>query len=346
MLHVKRFVCCLLSCLFLFPMLAIGSLAAGSGDVNGDGRVDSGDIALIMEHTYANDEHMQEYDFAPLTAEQAEAADVNGDGVVTYEDADLLQNQLTGLIEGSSITLPDSFPQNALTASDETMLGIRISPWIVDQNGAIAQVGDFLEVEIYINSKKTDVNGAFLLQYDPTQLAYLDSISSKVCDVGCAGLVEEGYFAAGIATLDWNNGEEIDSAGAYVPIACVSFQVLKEGALDLALSVLEEDYSLSSGQTVEMPEPVAAQIDTSNLDAWAFDISAGDDAPQEFTMQGDMNADGSITTSDARIALRGAVGLEEMGTALRERADLDGDGNLTTADARLILRIAVGLDGE
>lgn len=59
---------------------------------------------------------------------------------------------------------------------------------------------------------------------------------------------------------------------------------------------------------------------------------------------GDLNDDGDVTAADARLALRAAVGLENLPSALISRADFSGAGKLTAANARLLLRIAVGLD--
>ena len=58
---------------------------------------------------------------------------------------------------------------------------------------------------------------------------------------------------------------------------------------------------------------------------------------------GDMDGDGTVTSGDARIALRCSVELEVPTAYHLAEGDLDRDGELTPADARLILRISVGL---
>ena len=60
-------------------------------------------------------------------------------------------------------------------------------------------------------------------------------------------------------------------------------------------------------------------------------------------IKGDLNGDGSVTTADARAALRIAVKLEPQTEYNLRLADLTGDGEVTPADARSILRIAIGL---
>ena len=59
---------------------------------------------------------------------------------------------------------------------------------------------------------------------------------------------------------------------------------------------------------------------------------------------GDLNNDGDVTAADARIALRAAVGLEELSPDLIARADFARLGRLTATNARILLRVSVGLD--
>lgn len=61
---------------------------------------------------------------------------------------------------------------------------------------------------------------------------------------------------------------------------------------------------------------------------------------------GDVDADKDITASDARLALRRAVGLEKYaeGSAEFLACDVTKDGSVTAEDARIILRIAVKLE--
>ena len=63
-------------------------------------------------------------------------------------------------------------------------------------------------------------------------------------------------------------------------------------------------------------------------------------------LPGDADADGQITASDARLALRRAVDLETYPEGSKEfiACDIDKDGSVTAGDARIILRIAVALE--
>ena len=59
---------------------------------------------------------------------------------------------------------------------------------------------------------------------------------------------------------------------------------------------------------------------------------------------GDVDGDGSVTSADARLALRASVKLETLSEDAAKAADADRDGKITSADARLILRASVKLE--
>ena len=63
----------------------------------------------------------------------------------------------------------------------------------------------------------------------------------------------------------------------------------------------------------------------------------------ELTLLGDADGDGRVTSSDARIALRCSVKLENIVNYDFLACDYDMDDSVTSADARLILRRSVGL---
>ena len=62
----------------------------------------------------------------------------------------------------------------------------------------------------------------------------------------------------------------------------------------------------------------------------------------------DVDGNGKIEAADARLALRAAVGLDELDPWSENYydADFDGNGRIEAADARGILRVAVGLEPE
>lgn len=60
--------------------------------------------------------------------------------------------------------------------------------------------------------------------------------------------------------------------------------------------------------------------------------------------KGDVDFDGVITATDARLALRASVSLETLSAAATAAADVEKDGVITAGDARLLLRASVGLE--
>ena len=57
---------------------------------------------------------------------------------------------------------------------------------------------------------------------------------------------------------------------------------------------------------------------------------------------GDVNSDGKVDSTDARIVLQAAVGKVKLTGEQKAAADMDGDGKVTSTDARIILQKSVG----
>jgi len=107
--------------------------------------------------------------------------------------------------------------------------------------------------------------------------------------------------------------------------------------------------SVDSNGNIKALSPGYAEIQATNGEFTSLNIDLPD-TPEGTSLgnktakAGDLDADGSVTATDARIALRAAVGLDKLTGALEKAADMDSDNSVTAADARIILRIAVGLE--
>lgn len=64
--------------------------------------------------------------------------------------------------------------------------------------------------------------------------------------------------------------------------------------------------------------------------------------PEKY-LNGDVDNDGRVTASDARLTLRAGAGLEALSEPASHAADVNGDGRITAKDARSILRYAAKL---
>ena len=72
--------------------------------------------------------------------------------------------------------------------------------------------------------------------------------------------------------------------------------------------------------------------------------SGGERLEKVISVLGDVNGDGEISVSDARSALRAAVGLDTLEGAYLNAARVNGSTEVAVSDARSILRAAVALD--
>ena len=72
--------------------------------------------------------------------------------------------------------------------------------------------------------------------------------------------------------------------------------------------------------------------------------SGGERLEKVISVLGDVNGDGEISVSDARGALRAAVGLDTLAGAYLNAARVNGADEVAVSDARSILRAAVALD--
>ena len=108
----------------------------------------------------------------------------------------------------------------------------------------------------------------------------------------------------------------------------------------LATTVLSSaETTIKTEQTTEKitettTESAAETTTEPETEAFVFDESK----------MGDVDSDGKVTSSDARILLRVAVKLETLPDDIRIYGDFDRNGEITSDDARTALRIAVKLD--
>ena len=63
-----------------------------------------------------------------------------------------------------------------------------------------------------------------------------------------------------------------------------------------------------------------------------------------YYQRGDVDGNGKISASDARLALRAAVGIIQLSGFVFQAADANRDGKITASDARVTLRAAVGME--
>ena len=89
-------------------------------------------------------------------------------------------------------------------------------------------------------------------------------------------------------------------------------------------------FNSSSDEPVDVRENISIKLSSSSSTAQR--------------LIGDINFDGKITASDARLLLRYTAKLENLDSETLKYSDANKDGKITASDARLILRVSAKLD--
>lgn len=120
---------------------------------------------------------------------------------------------------------------------------------------------------------------------------------------------------------------------------------------DIDITGLEVLAVYNSGEKKKTEEYTLSEVDMTALGTHIVTVKSGEfiktfevTVEKQLYILGDINMDGSITSADARLALRQAANLENLTDIQREAADVDKDGNITASDARTILRVAANLE--
>lgn len=129
------------------------------------------------------------------------------------------------------------------------------------------------------------------------------------------------------------------------PATCCTTGIAFDRCTDCGIE--SENYELAFNEThvgkVEQRNATAAYSGDYYCTACNIVIAEGTSNIHLVVACGDSDGDNRITSSDARIALRYSVGLEELSDEQAEMLDANGDGVINSSDARLILRFSVGL---
>lgn len=141
-------------------------------------------------------------------------------------------------------------------------------------------------------------------------------------------------------------GVTVTKVNKYAPIVdaiAVKAQILEIAQMDSVSDICEADvyHKLIS----ESPTN-ATGLKWDTWEEFISDISYTNLMAVTTYLKGDVNGDGKITSSDARLCLRASVKLEKLIEPQMLSADVDGDTSVTSADARSILRMSSKLEGS
>ena len=164
---------------------------------------------------------------------------------------------------------------------------------------------------------------ALLLQSDADGIALLPALPDAWANGRVSGLRAAGGLEIG---MTWADGRLLA-----IDVASPTAQTCTLRGEGLANAALVD----SQGKAVAF---TAADADTITFEAAAgetYAVQAAGGAP------GDVNFDGSVDSSDARLVLQAAVNKITLSTAQQQAANVSGDDSVDSTDARLILQFAV-----
>ena len=130
----------------------------------------------------------------------------------------------------------------------------------------------------------------------------------------------------------------------YVPVIDTATMREANGALYAVAEQKAADLLAVAGEGATLTAADGTPAAPDAMLASGMVLTKADGTQETVIVKGDNDGDGRITASDARQALRAAVGLDTPNAWQQDACLVAGGETITAADARLILRAAVGLE--
>lgn len=130
--------------------------------------------------------------------------------------------------------------------------------------------------------------------------------------------------------------QEVDAADDIV--SSEEYQALEESVRTAFEALLQEAKGLLGN-----PDATQIQVDDMTADLQDAIRELGLDEPEPEPASGDVNNDGKVNSSDARLVLQHTVELITLSESQQAAADVQPDGRINSSDARVILQMTVSL---
>ncbi len=206
---------------------------------------------------------------------------------------------------------------------------------------ATAVISDGVLVVIVYNSGVKNFSSIDTdLYYNPDKLTFYGIEYNPEYSISSAGADHGNYITASFLT---NNNEAFPKDEVFV-LYLATFVINGEfTADDIPELVLrtQDDVKMYAG-SYKANNVIC--FDTTHIHVDENNDSYCDICSVEVVIVGDVNYDGKLTASDARLALRMAANLEETTDYVLYVADFDDNGKITAAEARKILRVSARID--
>lgn len=335
------------------------------GDVNGDGVIGATDVSLVTKAVNGEIE---------LDARQFYAADVSGDGKITYGD----QIVITRIAEGATFVaqtqLPTPITVTGPTPAAKTDTAHRGMHYIC-VSGAYRNDYQYSVCTDEDNDKICDVcKGAMPCKHLETASDYVDSTRSDgkfeeqiICmNVDCMEVVEtiehlygdmnkDGLvnstdvklLEANIGDLTEYQREAADLDGSKAVDALDLFLLRQVAANAVDQTTLPVSVTLTYIKADDDAHNVYVtvgdtMIETPYIAAEAHTYSEGETTCNKCSVRGDVNGDTKVNSVDARLVQNYSLGTGTLTEVQIKIADVDGDGRVTVKDAAMIFAISKG----
>ncbi len=335
------------------------------GDVNGDGVIGATDVSLVTKAVNGEIE---------LDARQFYAADVSGDGKVTYGD----QIVITRIAEGATFVaqtqLPTPITVTGPTPAAKTDTAHRGMHYICVSG---AYRNDY-QYSVCTDENKDEIcdvcNGAMPCKHLETASDYVDSTRSDgkfeeqiTCmNVDCMEVVEtiEHLFGdmnkdgvvnmTDVSLLQTNIGDlteyqrfAADLDGSKAVDALDLFLLRQVAAKTVDQTTLPVSVTLTYIKADDDTHNVyvtvgGTMIATPYIAAEAHTYTEGETTCNKCSVRGDVNGDTVVNRVDAQLVQKYSYGSGTLTDAQIKIADVDGDGRVTAKDAAMIYAIFKG----
>lgn len=207
---------------------------------------------------------------------------------------------------------------------------------------ATAVISDGVLVVIVYNSGVKNFSSIDTdLHYNPDKLTFYGVEYNPDGAIAHAGANHGNFITASFAAYNNEDFPEDEVFVLYLATFIINGEFGPDDIPELVLRT-QDDVSMYSSDIYKSNNVIC--FDTTHVHIDENDDAVCDICSVELVVIGDVNYDGKLTASDARLALRIAANLEETTEYVIYVADFDANGRITASEARKILRVSAKID--
>lgn len=308
--------------------------ATAYGDVNEDGTVNAEDALIVLQYASGK---------KSLDDDKIKIADVDGNGEINQIDAQLILKKSTKLIvifpveeDAYGFAAGDVNFDGKINSSDAQLVlkYIESKTILTEYQQTLADVSG--------DGNVTQLDAELILNYSAKKISSFPIVDSKCKYYTLGDVNEDGVINSGDALVVQ---QYVNGTVTLTAIQQVAADVTEDGKitsedaeliLQVSVGKTEFDTNVNTNTTVNTDTSTDTSTNTTT------DSSTTQTTPVEQALvYGDVDGDGSINSTDARLALQHSSGKITLTGMQFKCADVDGNGKVEAIDAELILKYSV-----